>query len=238
MLNYFGGTVVSWFKQIFTGGEGLVQQAQQETIHAMDSSKEMFLIVTEAFKKEVNADVMDNVRQMDKRINREQRDVRKKIYEHLSISGCGDLFRSLVLLVVVDHVERIGDYSKNIGDIAEMVPKEFDFGKYEADFESAKNQTTELFDLTRQAFAETDEVKAAQVIKNYNKISKRCKAILREVLAQAMEQDQVPSFYLPLVLMLRYFRRVGAHLINIATTVINPFHRIGYQIEIKQNNKT
>jgi len=226
---------VNWFKQIFAGGTGLVEQARQETINAMDNSKEMFLIVTKAFKEEVDADLMDNVRKMDKKINREQRDVRKKIYEHLSISACGDLFSSLVLLIVMDHVERIGDYSKNIGDISEMVPKEFQFVEYEADFEAAKNQTIEIFDLTRQAFAETDEGKAAQVIKNYNKISKRCKAILREVLTQAMEQDQVNSYYLPLVLMLRYFRRVGAHLTNIATTVINPFHRIGYRMEKKQD---
>jgi phosphate uptake regulator len=232
-----GGTVVSLLKEIFKGGEGLVEQAQQETIHALDSSKEMFLTVTKALKEEVNADVLDYVRKMDKKINREQRDVRKKIYEHLSISGGKDLFSSLVLLFVMDHVERIGDYSKNIGDLVEMVPAELDFGEYEKDFENVKTLTTEIFDITRRAFAETNEEAAIEVLRGYKKISKNSKAMLRQVMAQASEKERVPSFYLALVLLLRYMRRVGAHLTSISTTVINPFHRIGYGWKKKRKPK-
>lgn len=222
---------MGWLKRIFDGGEGLVHKARQKTIHALDSSKEMFLIVIHALKEEVSPDVLVNVKKMDEKLNHEHCSVRKKIYEHLSISRGDDLFRSLVLLSVIDDVERIGDYSKNIGDIIEMVPGKLDFGKYESDFEQIKTETIELFDLTRQAFADSDETIAARVARNYGEISKTCKGILREVMAQATKEEKVPSFYMYLVLMLRYLRRVGAHLSNISSTVINPFHRIGYQLK-------
>lgn len=222
---------MGWLKNIFKGGKGLVQQARQETIHALDSGKEMFIIVTQALKEETSPEVLNKVHEMDKKINREHRDVRKKIYEHLSISRGNDLFRSLVLLSVVDDVERIGDYSKNIGDIVEMVPGKLDFGEYESNFEVAKTQTIELFDLTRHAFANCDEAVAAQVAEKYGEISKNCKTTLRNVMARAHELECVPSFYLSLVLMLRYMRRVCAHLSNISSSVINPFHRIGYQMK-------
>jgi len=171
---------------------------------------------------------------MDKKINKEHQEVRKIIYEHLSISQGKYLFHSLVLLSVIDHVERIGDYNKNIVDIVELVPGRLDFGEYEADFELAKNRTLELFDLTRLAFTKNDEVAAKQVSKIYREISKNCKVKLREVLAQANEKDQVPSFYVAYVLMLRYIRRVGAHLETISSTITQPFHYIGYRLK---NNK-
>jgi len=42
-------------------------------------------------------------------------------------------------------------------------------------------------------------------------------------------EDLGPGDYAAAALYLRYLKRIAAHLSNIASSVVNPFHRIGYK---------
>ena len=68
---------------------------------------------------------------MDKKINEFERDVRRKVMTHLAIGGKEDIGSGLVLVSVVIDIERIGDYTKNIYDLAVNHPKKLHGGSIE-----------------------------------------------------------------------------------------------------------
>ena len=59
------------------------------------------------------------MKKRDKEINNYQKEVRKKVITHFSISrNIEDFPSGMVLLSIIIDVERLGDYTKNILDLA------------------------------------------------------------------------------------------------------------------------
>ena len=66
----------------------------------------------------------------DKKINEFERDVRRKVMTHLVVSGNQYLGAGLILVSVVVDIERMGDYTKNIYELAIQHPKRLSAGNY------------------------------------------------------------------------------------------------------------
>lgn len=209
--------------------KNLVEMAFDEAVQMLKMGQEMFSLVTNALVETSGAEDIARITAIDKDINKLHRNVRKKIFEHLSISGGQDLFSSLVLLSVVNDLERIGDYNKNIADIIEMIPKKLELGEYEKPLKKLYEQTNNFFDLTLPAFRDEDEKKARVVLKKYRQISQTCEELLHQMFEENKSSKKVNKDLIAFVLLIRYFKRLNAHLKNIASTVVNPFHRIGYR---------
>ena len=64
--------------------------------------------------------------------------------------------------------------------------------------------------------------------RNGHKLSKTCDSVLTASF-ESEDGDIIEKRFLGLVLIMRYFKRVNAHLKNSATSVINPFHEIGFR---------
>ena len=207
---------------------GLLQEAFDETVKMLELSQEMFQLVTVALAQESAPDILQTIKTTDKEVNRLHRDVRRKVFEHLSIAGNQDLYSALILLSVVDDTERVGDYNKNIADIISLMPRKLDFGEYTISFDQVWKETNEFFESSLKAFREDDESSATFVLESYGKLSDVCDDVIEKILTA--EDDQgIRRDLVALVLLMRFFKRVNAHLKNIASTVVNPFHRIGYK---------
>ncbi|MBL6975536.1 MAG: hypothetical protein ISR64_07390 [Deltaproteobacteria bacterium] len=211
------------------GKKNVIEEARSDCLRMMATGREMFNLVVQALEKDMDIQVREKVAGMDKTINAQQQDVRKKIYEHLALSRTRDLLQGLQLMTIVVDLERIGDYGKNMAELVDMLPDKMSFDKYEEHYREVQEGTLELFDLTRDALANGDEEKAREVLRRYDTISKICDGTLRGVITAEGYGDCVDKWKLGLVLLLRYMKRVSAHLKNIASAVINPFHRIGYR---------
>ena len=220
-----------WFRKQKTT---LVEISFDEATKMLAISQDMFKNVTKALLEDFNIENWDNIAATDKTLNKMHRNVRKKLFEHLSISGGKDLLSSLTLLNVVNDIERIGDYNKNISDILQMVPQKLELGSYGAILDEIFNETNDFFDLTEKAFNDDDVEAAKEVLINYRELSKRCDGLLKQIFLDHKDKSKVNKDLISLVLLLRYFKRLNAHLKNISSTVINPFHRIGYKL--KNNN--
>lgn len=205
----------------------LLQECIDDTVRMLDLGHEMFQLVTTALVEDAPAEDVKTIKKMDKEMNRLHRDVRRKVYEHLSLTGTHDLYYSLVLLSVVDDTERVGDYDKNIAEIITLVPRRLDFGKYTERFNNLWKRTNEFFDATLTAFREDDEARARFVLENYGELSDTCDDTIDEILAT--DSDVIQRDLVSLILLVRFFKRVNAHLKNIASTLTNPFHQIGYR---------
>jgi phosphate uptake regulator len=217
------------FWKTLLASESLIEDAKADSLRMLDAGQEMFNVVLHVMKERREKGVRQQVARMDKSLNNLQREVRKKVYEHLVISRARDLATGLQLTSIVIDLERIGDYTKNMAELLDLFPDEMNWEPYQDQFEQVRAATLELFELTRRALADDDEEAARKMIKKYDRISKICDGTLEDVMEAQMDSPTVEKRFLSLVLIMRYLKRVNAHLKNIATSVVNPFHEIGFR---------
>lgn len=177
---------------------------------------------------EANGDQQTELYDRDIRINKLERKIRRRVISHLSIGGSrAEVPSALIFMNVIKDAERIGDYIKNLYEIAGMMPDDPDRGLYHKYLDTTTAEITGLFEKTRKAFAESDEEIAGQVIKSVKNTGKGCEKLIRELVASDLPTNDAVC----LVLILRFYKRVVAHMGNIATTVVMPVDMIDFYDE-------
>ncbi len=218
------------FWKTLLSSESLIEEAKNDSLRMLDAGQEMFNICLHALHEQSEKGVLTKVARMDKALNGLQREVRKKVFEHLVISRGRDLLTGLQLTSIVIDLERIGDYNKNVAELLDIFPMEMSWDHYDEIFDQVRENTLEQFDYTRMALGEDDEKAARKMIRRYDVISKMCDGVLADLASDPDEEvDTIEKRFLALVLIMRYLKRVNAHLKNIATSVVNPFHDIGFR---------
>jgi phosphate transport system protein len=177
---------------------------------------------------EADEESQQEIYDRDKQINTLEREVRRRVVTRLSVGGHrSEIPTGLIFMNVVKDGERIGDYIKNLYEIAEMMPAEPDRKLYQEYLVGRSRTIEDLFARTVQAFADSDAEKAADVINRARKLATQCEEVIREITVSKLPtQDAVC-----LVLILRFYKRVAAHMANIATTVVMPIDMLDFYDE-------
>lgn len=218
--------------EILKNSDSLLDEAWHDCRAMLVQSRQMYELVIPALTEETNERILHKVHFMDQELNDQQRAVRKKVFQHLAISRGSDILRGLELAAIVIDIERIGDYGKNIGELTDLLRQPMVFGDFEDEFENVHELVTEMFELTNEAIANRSSETAKQTMDLYPKVSKLCDDSLRHVLSgkgEQGEQCEVERAHLGLVLLLRYLKRVAAHLKNVCSALVNPYHQIGFR---------
>jgi phosphate uptake regulator len=207
--------------------DNLLKQAFNDSHEMLESTQEMFHESLRSLRESDSGEMKINVYDKDIQVNKYEREVRKKVLKHLAITGGTNTIAGLILTSIVIDIERLGDYTKNIMDLAVAHPRKLDCGDLEEDVKKIELNITELFDQAIPVIRETDKELATQLIKDNWWILKKCDEILTGLIQEKPSSlslgDAVST-----ALYSRYLKRVTAHLINIATSVVNPFHAIGF----------
>ena len=95
-------------------------------------------------------------------------------------------------------------------------------------FREIEAQIMEIFDLTRDAYRDADVEKAQRAMDMHWRISERCDKMFEDL---ASEEGLDPEYAVIYTLLSRYLKRVSSHLKNIASSVVNPFPRMGFRSE-------
>jgi phosphate transport system protein len=223
--------------QLFQRREDLYTQALHESYTMLDLDLLMYEASVFSLRNSETGEVQLDIYQMDKRINSYERDVRKKVLTHLSLCGSRNLNAGLVLVSVVIDIERIGDYAKNIYDLARLHPKRLLAGSLEPDLQEIESRVTTLFKEMVQAFKTSDIEKSRQIMIRYKEnIAGLCDSITERVIS-GQASDLSCASAVTVCLYCRYLKRIAAHSRNIITSVVNPFHRLGYK-EKKEDPNT
>ena len=208
----------------------VIDECRAEALEMMHETQEMFVFVERALHEPESERIKSRVKGMDQEVNRLNRSIRRKIYQHLAMGGREDLLSSLQLHDIAKEIERIGDYSKNIAELAEMIPGGVNWGDHEGAMRDLRRQVLEMFDLAFQTVESNDATAGRKCEEIYHLAAKFCDDTVEVVVTPGEEDgDMVDRHHLALVLMLRYTKRVAAHLRNTVMTVTNPYNRIGYR---------
>ena len=218
------------FKQIFElfKSDSLYEQALVESYEMLDIDLSMFNESVRSLRESDSADINIDIYEMDKKINSFERDVRRKIMTHLAISGKDDLGSGLIMVSVVIDIERIGDYTKNIYDLALQHPSRLNGGNHSDSLKEVEDATQKFFVDSVKAFKEQNIELARKLMKDYKtEISAKCDQITNDIVSGKSNNMSV-SEASATALYARYLKRISAHCRNLISSIVNPFERIGY----------
>ena len=218
------------FKQIFGifKSDSLYDQALSECHEMLDIDLTMFKASIHSLRKSDSAEIDIDIYKMDKKINEFERDVRRKVMTHLAIGGKEDIGSGLVLVSVVIDIERIGDYTKNIYDLAVNHPKRLNGGSVEDRLSKIEKRSFKLFEDSIDAFKNQDITKASNLMETYKEnISSQSDAVTNDIISGKIDDIEIGTAS-AVGLYARYLKRISAHSRNLISSIVNPFERIGY----------
>jgi len=177
---------------------------------------------------EPDTDPQVNLYDRDKRINKLERKIRRRVVSRLSVKGSrAEVPSALIFMNVVKDGERLGDYIKNVHEIFDMQPENPDRALYQKWLSGPSQIISELFGHTRNAFAQSDEELAGMVMKKAKSQGREYEKMIREITASSIPTHDAVC----LVLVLRFYKRLVAHMSNITSTVVMPVDMIDFYDE-------
>ena len=216
----------------FWKGKDFLAQVFSEFNEMLDDTKRMYEMVCKTLLDNVEEpDLKKKIYEIDKNVNRLQKSIRTRIIEHLSLQPSVDVAACLLLMSVVKDAERLGDYAKNLFEITEFQTKPIDRALFSEYFNEVDKKVLELFEQTKEAFIETDVDIASSAWDYEKKIAKGCDEIVAKVAKSNLTVNEAVCY----ALIARYFKRIVAHLVNIATSVILPLSDLDYFDERRED---
>ncbi len=209
----------SWWKE-----DILLKSALEQSALAIDKAGRMFSLAMAVVSE--GSGIEKTVYDMDKELNSLQIDIRKKVLEHLAIKPAQDVTSSLILITIIVDIERVGDLAKNLVEVQQMSRGALDRPAYASDVETMKEKLEGSFAIVREAFLDGDEKKATVVMADCTWIGTRCETTLQAIAGdEELEVREAVAY----TLLFRYLKRISGHIRNIASSVVNPFHKLGYK---------
>jgi phosphate uptake regulator len=213
----------------FWNKDNLLDECWKNSYEMLAIDELMFLEAVKTLRETETPEINFEIRRKDKLVNEYERDVRRKLLTHLAVKGTADLASAFVLVSIIGEIERIGDYTKNIVDLAETHPVMLKAGPFEDSLLEIEKHIKGEFNRTRQCLMQNDEQMAISMMEDEKAVNKLCDATLINLLSGRHDQEMTPGRAATLALYIRYLKRTNAHLKNIISSVINPFDRIGYK---------
>ena len=210
--------------EIFRSGDPMKLVAD-EFMKMLAITHEMANIVQPTiFDHSLSLEGRKQIYDLDVQVNKLERSIRKRIISHLTLHHSHVPY-CLLLMSLVKDAERIGDYVKNVADLSELGGGEVPSGELRDELTDQVNTIMRLFEATPQVLAKQDREGANELIRIGRNAGKRSDKLVFEVARSAdMNAAQLTS----LVLLTRFYKRIGAHLVNILSSVVMPLHKVDY----------
>ncbi|MEO0081563.1 MAG: PhoU domain-containing protein [candidate division WOR-3 bacterium] len=201
----------------------LLDKASEECVEMLRTGQRMF-----EYSLRVLLDSgceTDDIYAMDRSLNQGEISVRRMIVEHLAVNPEQDAVAALFLASIVGDIERIGDYCKNLMELAHHYPEKLE-GQYIDRIRDIQQTVGQMFADTIKAFSETDARLAQSVMERHAELARTCDALIDKLLADTTKcgRDAVIR-----ALLIRFLKRVSAHLKNVCSSLVNPYHKLGYK---------
>lgn len=207
-------------------GDAPLKNEYEQFVEMLKKSRTVYHKISHVLKTGENInDIEVEVYQADIEINKLERKIRKALVTHLSINPGQAIAGSLVLMSVVKDAERLGDFCKNLYEASAYWCRSCSEMYYADRINIFEKYVSETFDSTITAFETEDDVLASEIIQDEVKWNKRFDNFIGEI----ADSDIPTREAVCTVLMVRTFKRLQAHLSNIASSVVLPVHHIDHR---------
>jgi phosphate uptake regulator len=207
--------------------DNLMDRAYRRSFEMLDLTQDMFLKAKESLRRREDNEIDINLKDRDLEVNAYEREVRRHVFNHLVVSGPEVLPSGLGLVSIIIDIERIGDYTKNMVELAVEHPGKLHGGAFEKQLKKIEDAVEAEFVRSRECFRVGDHDKALKLLEDYSWVNQECDDMLYGLVR---EDDPTirPGDAVTLAFYSRCLKRVNSHLRNIVTSVVNPFDRIGF----------
>jgi len=130
-----------------------------------------------------------------------------------------DLRQVSAVLKMITDMERIGDHAEDISEITILLAGDVYIKKLEHIPQMA-NVTTEMVTKSLNAFVMKDDALAKEVIATDDKVDELFCNVKEDLLALIQEDIENGGQAMDLLMIAKYFERIGDHAVNIAEWVI------------------
>ena len=215
----------------FRGSEDALSEVERTLVQMMRDGRDVYDAAMDAvFGGGKSSETKETVRSTDREINEGQRAIRRAIVMHAAVAGGTELPLMLTYMSVVKDVERVGDYAKNIYDLA----------KYGLDFSGAADETelTGYRDAVGQLISEAADVFESRDTERAAQLVAKADGFLDEYDAHVKAAAQATgpaSEAVARALYFRYLKRITAHLMNLMTALTMPIDQLDYYDEAKED---
>ena len=173
--------------------------------------------------------VRDDLYSTDKKINELHRDVRREMIIHSAVNSRNlDIPLLLSYMTMSKDIERIGDYCKNLFEIAET-GNTFTQGDELDDYIELRNDIGKLIIYLQSCLNLEDESKVQDLITLGSSLSTN----LDDKITALLENKEKIQYPVATTLFFRYLKRIVSHIVNAATALIMPTDQIDYLDEQK-----
>ena len=212
--------VMSFFRRSDDSGLGRIEAQVQRMV---TDARHTFDLAMNAIAGGAVASVADEVRRTDRQINVTEMEIRRELVVHFSVHAGGDATEMLVFMNMIKDLERIGDYNKNIFDLAE---EGVSFAEAE-DLERIlgfRDEVSSRIALMGEILTERDEERARSYIARGDELRREFDALVNELVHSTGQALQA----VPRALLYRFLKRVTAHSLNVVSAVGMPVDRLDY----------
>ena len=207
----------------FRSDEGGISQIESQVQRMIADARHTFDLAMNAVTGGAVETVADEVRRIDRQINVTEIEIRRELLVHISVHGAADAGEMLVFMNMIKDLERIGDYNKNIFDLA---LEGVSFSEAE-DLElilGFRDELSSRIVLMGEILDTRDEDRARAYIERGDHLRREFDGLVNELVhATAPALVAVPR-----ALLYRFLKRVAAHCANVVTAVIMPVDRLDY----------
>lgn len=168
-------------------------------------------------------DVNQRLRDADQKVNRLEREIRRELVVHASVFGGIQSPAVLVYMSVVKDIERVGDYAKNLLDLASD-GADFTSAPDQAEWEQLSEEVSELITVAGEAFQKRDATRSRELRTRGDQLLD----LFDERVSDLIRQEDPGPQAVPRALAHRYLKRVVAHLMNLLSAVIMPLDRLDF----------
>ena len=207
----------------FRSDEGGISQIESQVQRMIADARHTFDLAMDAVTGGAVETVADEVRRTDRQINVTEIEIRRELLVHISVHGTADAGEMLVFMNMIKDLERIGDYNKNIFDLA-LEGVSFSGAEDLEQILGFRDELSSRIVLMGEILDTRDEDRARAYIERGDQLRREFDGLVNELVhATAPALVAVPR-----ALLYRFLKRVAAHCANVVTAVVMPVDRLDY----------
>ena len=217
--------MLEFLKAIFGQQERTLLNDAYDQFHSMLDSAIELLEKADPYllSQEVPDELKEHARSVDKRSNKQEREIRKLLVEHLAFDP-SQLSACLLLMSAAKDAERLVDVCRSLLLLAEEIESPIP-DQYLQTIRERTEHLIEVLRQTRASLAENDRAKALDIVEKEKSFNASLTGVKKQVLAdESLAVRQGILVYQALA----FLQRIRAIVGNIASTVVLPLHRIDF----------